>query len=79
MKDLGKSKKERACRRDSGAPPERPATFFDKFNPGAEKKGRGTGQGTTCACLVTRAHGGEISVESSKTDGTTVTVTLKLQ
>lgn len=48
--------------------------FFEKFNT-HEKQG-GTGLGTTFAFWVTRAHGGEISVTSTESDGTTVTVEL---
>jgi len=53
---------------------ERLASFFEKFN--TDRKGQGTGLGTTYAYLVTKAHGGEISVTSSEADGTTVTVKL---
>lgn len=56
-------------------PPERVATFFDRFNTGPEKK-TGTGLGTTYALLVTRAHGGDIRVTSNEEEGTTVTVAL---
>jgi signal transduction histidine kinase len=56
-------------------PSERLATFFEKFNVGPEKK-EGTGLGTTYAFLVTKAHGGEISVNSNEKEGTTVTVAL---
>lgn len=54
-------------------PAERLATFFEKFN--TDKKG-GTGLGTTYAYMVARAHGGEITIRSNTTEGTTVTVTL---
>ncbi len=54
--------------------PERLATFFDKFNPGPDGKSVGPGLGTTYAALVTRAHGGDIAVDSTVTRGTTVTV-----
>jgi PAS domain S-box-containing protein len=54
-------------------PPERLATFFDKFNTGPEKR-HGIGLGTTYAALVTRAHGGEITVTSNAKEGTTVSV-----
>ncbi|MBN2287736.1 MAG: HAMP domain-containing histidine kinase [Candidatus Glassbacteria bacterium] len=37
----------------------------------------GSGLGTTCACLVVKAHGGEIAVESGQAEGTTVTVRLR--
>jgi two-component system CheB/CheR fusion protein len=61
--------------RGEPVPPERLATFFEKYNPGPEKK-HGTGLGTTYARLVTKAHGGEISVDSNAEEGTTVTVVL---
>ena len=54
-------------------PAERLTTFFEKFN--TDKKG-GTGLGTTYAYMVTRAHGGEITIRSNTTEGTTVTVML---
>ncbi len=54
-------------------PPDRLATFFDKFNVGEGKK-QGIGLGTTYAALVTRAHQGEIRVESNEREGTTVTL-----
>jgi CheY-like chemotaxis protein len=56
-------------------PPEKVATFFEKFNTGKKGKG-GTGLGTTYAYLVTRAHGGEIGVASNAEEGTTVTLSL---
>ena len=52
--------------------------FFEKFNSDRTKKHEGTGLGTTYAYLVTKAHCGEISVESNEKDGTTVTVKLKV-
>jgi PAS domain S-box-containing protein len=58
--------------------PERIATFFEKFNTDRKRKSSGTGLGTTYAYLVTRAHGGTISVTSNEADGTTVTVRLEL-
>ncbi len=63
----------RVRNRGAPIPPERITTFFEKFNVGPEKPG-GTGLGTTYAYLVTRAHGGNISVASNAEDGTTVTV-----
>ena len=62
--------------RGEPVPPERLATFFEKFNTDKKKKQGGTGLGTTYAYLVTRGHGGEISVTSDETEGTTVTVKL---
>jgi PAS domain S-box-containing protein len=56
-------------------PPERIATFFDKFNVGPKKR-NGTGLGTTYAYMVTKAHGGNITVRSNAEEGTTVTVAL---
>jgi signal transduction histidine kinase len=56
-------------------PSERLATFFEKFNTDRKKQG-GTGLGTTYAYLVTRAHGGALSVASNETEGTTLTVML---
>ena len=57
-------------------PPERVATFFEKFNTDRTRKKDGTGLGTTYAYLVTRAHGGEITVDSNETNGTILTVKL---
>ncbi len=51
--------------------------FFEKFNSDKTLKHNGTGLGTTYAYLVTKAHGGEISVESNEEDGTTVTLKFK--
>jgi two-component system CheB/CheR fusion protein len=61
--------------RGAPVPPERLATFFEKYNPGPEKK-QGTGLGTTYAWLVIKAHGGDIQAASSAEEGTTVTVML---
>ncbi len=61
----------------NGGPPipaELIASFFEKFN--THGKQGGTGLGTSYAHLVTTAHGGEIDVQSSERDGTTVTVRL---
>lgn len=52
------------------------ATFFDKFAT-AGKRG-GTGLGTYSASLLTRTMGGDITMDSSEEDGTTITVTLPL-
>lgn len=63
----------------NGGPPipeDRLDSFFEKFN--TKGKEGGTGLGTTYAALVTRAHGGDISVTSTQETGTTVTVTLGL-
>ena len=60
--------------RGEPVPPERLPTFFEKFNTDRAKKKEGTGLGTTYAYLVTRAHGGEISVTSDETEGTTLIV-----
>jgi len=62
-----------------GGPPipeDRLDSFFEKFN--TQGKEGGTGLGTTYAALVTRAHGGDISVTSTLETGTTVTVSLGL-
>ncbi len=56
-------------------PPEKLGSFFEKFNTTKRETG-GTGLGTTYAYLVTKAHGGVISVVSDETEGTTVTVQL---
>lgn len=64
--------------RGAPLPPERLATFFEKFNTDKKTKVSGTGLGTTYAYLVTVAHGGTISVESNEKDGTTVTVRFDL-
>ncbi|NQV71831.1 hybrid sensor histidine kinase/response regulator [bacterium] len=58
-------------------PSERLATFFDKFNTTKAEQG-GTGLGTSYARLVTEAHGGVISVQSSSLQGTLVTVDLPI-
>ena len=55
-------------------PPEKLQLFFDKFNSDKTEKKDGTGLGTTYSYLVTKAHGGDIFVDSNKTNGTTVTV-----
>ncbi len=57
-------------------PPEKQATFFEKFNSDRTMKKDGTGLGTTYAALVARAHGGSIGVSSNERDGTTVTMEL---
>jgi len=57
--------------------PERIQTFFDKFNTTKANMG-GTGLGTSYARLVTEAHGGRITVESSALQGTLVTVELPI-
>lgn len=57
-------------------PEDKQATFFDKFNTDKSQKQGGTGLGTTYAKLVTEAHGGEISVSSNPSTGTTVVVCL---
>ena len=55
-------------------PPEKLKLFFEKFNSDRAKKKDGTGLGTSYAYLVTKAHCGDISVESNKENGTTVTL-----
>ena len=61
-------------------PPERLATFFEKFNADVRnRKKKGAGLGTTYAYLVTRAHGGDIIVDSNEKEGTTVTVIFDLE
>lgn len=47
-------------------------SFFEKYST-AGKVG-GTGLGTYSASLIATAHGGEISMDSSVSDGTTVTI-----
>ncbi len=59
-------------------PKEKLTLFFEKFNSDKKKKHGGTGLGTTYAYLVTKAHGGEISVSSDKTSGTTVSIVFDL-
>lgn len=59
-------------------PPDKLASFFEKFNTGKKERG-GTGLGTTYAYLVTTAHGGLIDVTSSPEGGTTLTVQLPLE
>lgn len=56
-------------------PPERLATFFERFNTTKKNIG-GTGPGTAFAELITVAHGGNIRVTSFAEEGTTVTVRL---
>ncbi|RJP76410.1 MAG: PAS domain S-box protein [Candidatus Zixiibacteriota bacterium] len=56
-------------------PPERLATFFERFNTTKKEMG-GTGLGTTYAEAITRAHGGDVRVTSRDGEGTTVTVLL---
>jgi len=48
--------------------------FFEKFNTDRSKKKEGTGLGTTYAYLITKAHGGDIFVDSTGEEGTTVTL-----
>jgi len=55
---------------------ERLQVIFDKFNTDRMKKKEGTGLGTTYALLVTKAHEGNIRIDSDMINGTTVTVTL---
>lgn len=55
-------------------PPEVRATFFEKYSTAG--KAFGTGLGTYSARLVARTHGGDITMQTSDTEGTTVTVTL---
>ena len=61
--------------RGEAIPPDRLATFFERFNTTKKDKG-GTGLGTTYVELITRAHGGDVRVASNIKDGTTVTVLL---
>ncbi len=62
--------------RGEPVPPQKLATFFEKFNSDRSRKKDGMGLGTTYALLVTRAHGGDITVTSNAVDGTTVSLTL---
>jgi PAS domain S-box-containing protein len=65
--------------RGEPVPPERLATFFEKFNMDLRRpKKKGTGLGTSYVYVVTKAHGGDIAVESNEKDGTTLTVTFPL-
>jgi signal transduction histidine kinase len=50
--------------------------FFDKY--ATSGKSGGTGLGTYSARLVARAHGGEVTMQTSEDDGTTLTLTLPL-
>ena len=49
-------------------------TFFDKYV--SSGKDKGTGLGTYSALLATRAHQGNIKMQSSKEEGTIITVSL---
>ncbi len=64
--------------RGEPVPQDRLETFFEKFNSTGKRKRGGTGLGTTYAWLVTRAHGGSVSVASDRETGTTVTLELPL-
>lgn len=66
----------KVCIHNGGAPiPEDLLNvFFEKFN--THQKQGGTGLGTTYAFWVTQAHGGDISVVSTASEGTTITVIL---
>jgi len=55
-------------------PPEKMKVFFEKFNTDRIMKKDGTGLGTTYAYLITKAHNGDINVESTDEEGTTVTL-----
>lgn len=57
-------------------PPESLSLFFEKFNSNRLVKKGGTGLGTTYALLITKAHGGKVTVASDAEYGTTVTVYL---
>ena len=48
--------------------------FFDKYITSGKK--RGTGLGTYSALVIARSHGGNITFETSKQQGTTLSVTL---
>ncbi len=48
--------------------------FFEKYSSSGKKGG--TGLGTYNALLITRLHGGEIKMETSEQDGTTISVSL---
>ncbi len=50
--------------------------FFEKY--ATSGKAGGTGLGTYSACIMAKALGGDIAMESSQARGTTVTVTLPL-
>lgn len=58
-------------------PKEKLELFFEKFNTNRNEKSGGTGLGTTYAYLVTKAHGGDISVTSNKKEGTTIRLKFK--
>ncbi len=58
----------------SGIPPEALPHIFDRFYKGPDS--RGTGLGLAIARNLARAHGGELSVQSTPGQGTTMTVTL---
>jgi len=59
-----------------GIPEEELPLVFDRFQRGAEATYRGTGLGLTIARGLVEAHGGEIWVESTPGEGTTVSFTL---
>lgn len=60
-------------------PPERIATFFERFSADREEKPDEAGMMFTYAYVVTRAHGGDISIESNSREGTTITLVFSIK
>lgn len=71
---LGNDMNEIAIHNSMSVPEKVRKDFFEKHTTFGKKDG--TGLGTYSAKLVVEAHGGEISMETSKEEGTTVTVRL---
>ena len=65
---------------DSGAgiPAERVAHLFDRFYQSPDRSGPGAGLGLAISQEIVRAHGGEISAESTVGVGTTIRIRLPL-
>lgn len=63
-----------AIKNRGAVPRELREKFFEKYATSGKKGG--TGLGTYNAMLIAKVHGGDIKMESSEQDGTTVTVTL---
>ncbi len=73
--DISKNGEYRLCIRNAGIVPEAiQDTFFDKYV--TRGKSGGTGLGTYSARLIARQHGGDITMRSTRSEGTTLIITL---